>query len=96
MPESNIEKLKIRLSELLNSNKPKIIAGTFTDVSELTDEQLKHFKTAEYIYNQTPITIQKQYRGFHVGVLLDDTLNYFHLVVVSKEFINQTSDSKIF
>ena len=49
MPESNIEKLKIRLSELLNSNKPKIIAGTFTDVSEQTDEQLKHFKTAEYI-----------------------------------------------
>jgi hypothetical protein len=85
-----------RLDCILASDAPKILAGTFNDVSELTDEQLKHFRTAEYLYSLSPIITDGIHRGMHLGVLLDDTLTYVHMVVVSKRFIDQTSDSPVF
>lgn len=84
-----------RLNILLKSDKPKIIAGRFNDISELTEEQIKHFKTAEYIWHLYPHDKEGPYEKMHMGVLLDENLNYVHIVFGSIDFVNQTSDGKI-
>ena len=47
MTDSNIID---RVNALLKSDKPKIIAGRFKDVSELTEQQIRHFKNAEDMF----------------------------------------------
>ena len=84
-----------KLNALLQSNKPKIIVGSFDDKSELTEEQIRHFKTAEYLWHLHPHDKEGPYKGMHMGVLLDEKLNYVHIVFGSIDFVNQTSDGKI-
>ena len=84
-----------RLDDLLKSDKPKIIAGSFNDISELTEEQVKHFKTAEYLWHLYPHNKEDWYKRMHMGVLMDENLNYVHIVFGSIDFINQINDGKI-
>ena len=46
MTDTNIEH---RVDTLLKSGKPMVIAGSFNDITELTEQQIRHFKTAEYL-----------------------------------------------
>jgi len=92
MTDSNIID---RVNALLKSDKPKIIAGRFKDVFELTEQQIRHFKNAEYMWNLHPNNNEGSYKGMHLGVLLDEKLNYVHLVFVSINFINQINEGKV-
>ena len=92
MTDSNIID---RVNALLKSDKPKIIAGRFKDVSELTEQQIRHFKNAEYMWYLHPNNNEGSYKGMHLGVLLDEKLNYVHLVFVSIDFINQINEGKV-
>ena len=90
-----MKNIENRLNALFKSGKPGIIAGSFNDISVLTVEQLKHFNTAEYLWNLCPHNKDDQYKNMHMGVLLDENLNYVHIVFGSIEFVNQISDNKI-
>jgi len=83
-----------RLDTLLKSDKPMVIAGSFNDITELTEQQIKHFKTAEYLWHLHPHNKEDKYKGMHMGVLLDESLNYVHMVFGSIHFVNQISDGK--
>lgn len=84
-------KTKLEIEEcanrLLRSNKNKIIAGNFENEKKLTEEQIKHFRTAEYIWNLSP---QKEgpYKDQLMGLLLDESLNYVHIVFASQKFLD--------
>ena len=91
MTDSNIID---RLNALLKSDKPKIIADRLKDISELTEQKIRHFKNAEYAWNLHPNNDEGSYKGMHLGVLLDEKLNYVHLVFVSINFINQINGGK--
>ena len=60
MTDSNIID---RVNVLLKSDKPKIIAGRFKDVSELTEQQIRHFKNAEYMWNLHPNNNEGSYKA---------------------------------
>lgn len=88
------QEIEEALDRLLHSGKPCIIAGRFDDVSKLSEKEDKHFKTAEYLWNLKVHDKDDDYKGMHMGVLLDENLNYVHIVFGSIEFINQISDNK--
>jgi len=77
---------------LLHSNKPKIIAGKFNNILELDGEKLKHFKSTnklgKYVWQLKPHDKDDEYKGMHMGLLLDEELNYVHLVFASNEVLN--------
>lgn len=81
--------------KLWDSNKPTIIAGVFydDDVPLLDDKMVKHFKTAPYLWNMTPMTDTK-YKGLYKGLLNDNTLTYVHFVLASRKFIEYTLNLK--
>ena len=85
-----------KLNILLKSTKPKVIAGSFNDITQLTEQQIRHFKTAEYLWHLYPYNKEDKYKGMHMGVLLDENLNYVHMVFGSIDFVNQVSDGKRF
>jgi hypothetical protein len=76
------------VNRLLKSDKPRIIIGSFNDINELTDEQLKHFDTAEYIWNMIPQTNSGPYKDKFMGVLMDESLKYVHIVFGSEQFLH--------
>jgi hypothetical protein len=80
----NSEEINNCLNRLLKSDKPKMIVADLDNENELTEQQIKHFKTAEYLWNLTPQTIEGQYKDKFMGVLLDESLNYVHIVFASK------------
>lgn len=82
------EEMNDCLNRLLMSDKPKMIVADLDDENKLTEQQIKHFKTAEYLWNLTPQTIEGQYKDKFMGVLLDESLNYVHIVFVSKRFLD--------
>jgi len=61
-------------------NKPSKIAGTFTKISELTEEHIKHFRNAPYVWKNINGTLI-------AGMLMDDKLSYIHLVMVTEEVL---------
>ena len=73
---------------LLRANKPKMIVADLDDENELTEQQVKHFKTAEYIWNLTPQTVEGKYKDNFMGLLLDESLNYVHIVFGSQRFLD--------
>ena len=77
---------------LLKSNKPKMIVAGFKDddINLITEQQVKHFKTAEYLWQATPHNKEDNYKGLHMGLLLDENLNYVHIVFASKNFMEYT------
>jgi hypothetical protein len=77
---------------LLKSNKPKMIVASFTDkdINKITESKTQHFKTAEYLWQGTPHNKEGNYKGMHMGLLLDENLNYVHIVFASKNFMEWT------
>jgi hypothetical protein len=62
-------------------NKPSKVAASFTKVSELQEIHLKHFRNAPYLWK--PIN-----GSIFGGLLMDDSLDYIHLVLVNEEVLN--------
>lgn len=83
-------------NRLLKSDKPKIIAGVFKVVEEISNEQMSHLisntKNGRYLYQASPHTQKDEYFGLYMAVLLDETLNYVHLIFVSEEVLNLILD----
>jgi len=82
------EEIESCLDRLLKNSKPKIIAFSFKDKNDFSEEQIKHFKTAEYLWNTHPHDKDDKYKGMYMGVLLDDNLNYVHMVFATNEMVN--------
>jgi hypothetical protein len=73
--------------DLLKSEKPKIIAQIFREKEELTEEQIAHFETAPYMWQMTPIKDGEVHAGMHMGLLMDDSLEYIHIVISTFEMV---------
>ena len=65
-------------NRIVKSGRPRQIAASFSSMSELTEEQKRHFIAAPYLWK----AMQGKIYG---GVLLDESLGYIHLVLVSEE-----------
>ena len=71
------------------SNKPSKIAASFDKIGDLTIEHLKHFRSAPYFWKP----MQGNIWG---GMLVDENINYIHLVLASKDVVDYLLDkSKI-
>jgi hypothetical protein len=92
-PETKAE-LEACLSRLLKSEKPKIIAGSFKTETDFTPEQIKHFRSATYMWQLTTHDKEDAYKGMHLGVLLDENLNYVHMVFATFEMMNYSINLK--
>lgn len=68
--------------------KPSKIAGTFNKVDDLQEIHLKHFKSAPYIW--------KPLGGGNLwgGMLMDDNIDYIHLVIASQEVVEFLSSKE--
>lgn len=89
-----VKEIEELAERLLKSSKRKLIAGNFESIKDLTDEQIKHFKTAEYIWNLTPQTVEGPYKDKLMGLLIDESLEYVHLVFGSQSFLNGIDELK--
>lgn len=61
------------------------IAASFTKVSELGEHHIKHFKSAPYMFK--PLS-----GNIFGGMLLDDKLDYVHLVLLNEEVLEYILD----
>lgn len=78
-------------ARLLQSGKPKMIVACINGPSDLSEQQLKHFRTAEYLWNAKP-QVEGPYKDKFMGLLLDESLNYVHIVFASQEGLNHLFD----
>ena len=96
MNDTLVQELEAKCNRLLASDKPKMIAAKFTKIEEITEEQERHFKSAnkfgKYLWQVQPHQKDDQYKGMHLGVLLDENLNYVHLVFASTEVLGYILD----
>ena len=76
------------VERLLKADKPKMIAAVLDDENNLTEQQVKHFKTAEYLWNLIPQTIEGPYKDKFMGLLLDESLDYVHIVFATGKFLD--------
>ena len=78
------------VQRLKQSTKPRIIAGKFENILDLRDEHLKHFGSNDikYLWKMQLHDKDDEYKGMHMGLLLDETLNYIHMVFVSPDVLN--------
>lgn len=71
-----VKELESLLDSWVESGKKTKIVASFTDISQLTDEHKRHFTGAEYLW--------KPMNGdIFGGVLIDDNLDYVHLVLAT-------------
>lgn len=73
------------------TKKPSKIAGSFVEIEDLEEKHIKHFKNAPYLFKALSGNI-------YGGVLVDDSLEYIHLVLVSPkvlEYIFSLRETKI-
>jgi hypothetical protein len=68
--------------------KPSRIAASFTKVEDLQEIHLNHFKGAEYIWKP----MQGDVWG---GMLMDDELDYIHLVLATTPVVEFLLNTKI-
>lgn len=91
MSDIDINELDKICEQLLRSDKPKIIAAKFSSIEEITEEQRRHFisanKYGKYLWQVQPHERDDNNKDLHMGVLLDETLNYVHIVFVSREVL---------
>lgn len=96
MSDNLVQELEAKCSRLLASNKPKIIAGKFSKIEDITEEQERHFKSCnkfgKYLWQVQPHQKDDQYKGMHMGLLLDEDLNYVHIVFASTEVLGYILD----
>lgn len=62
-------------------SKPSQIAASFSNILELEEHHLKHFKSAPYIFKSMNGTLWS-------GMLMDDKLNYAHLIMITEDVLN--------
>lgn len=77
LPVKEIEEMT---TKWLTSKKKAPIAGSFNHIEDLQEYHIKHFRTAPYMFKPLSGTI-------FGGMLLDDSLDYVHLVLVSEEVL---------
>lgn len=98
MSDNLVQELEAKCNRLLASDKPKIIAASFNKIEDITEEQERHFRSAnkfgKYLWQVQPHTKDDQYKGMHLGVLLDEDLNYVHIVIVSSQVLGYILDLK--
>jgi hypothetical protein len=86
------KKIEETIQRLLHNDKPKIIAGKFENILDLDGEKLKHFRSGnkfgKYVWQTTTHIKDDEYKGLHMGLLLDEDLNYVHIVFVSTDVLN--------
>ena len=91
MSDFDVKELENICERLLKSNKPKIIAAKFSSIKEITEEQHRHFisanKYGKYLWQAHPHEWDDNNKDLHMGVLLDENLNYVHIVFVSTEVL---------
>jgi len=76
----SVEEMEYLANKWKVEKKPSKIVGTFTFVSDLTEENIKHFDTAPYMFRPMPGTL-------YGGMLLDDSMDYVHIVLMSEEVL---------
>lgn len=81
------EELDTFTSRMKASNKQSKIAGSFTSISELQLHHLKHFLAAPYFWKP----LQGNIWG---GMLADETIDYIHLVLATKEIVEFLLDKE--
>lgn len=76
------EEIKTKGLEIVTnkSKKPSKIAGSFVEITDLEEKHIKHFKGAPYLFKALSGNI-------YGGVLVDDSLDYIHLVLVSPKVL---------
>jgi hypothetical protein len=74
------EEIEIMVERWKAEKKPSKIAASFLKVSDLQHFHLKHFKGAHYLW--------KPMNGdIWAGMLMDDSIDYVHLVLASKDVV---------
>ena len=63
------------IQRLLVCDKPKMVAAVFHDSTELSEVK--------------PIEKEGPHQGMHVGLLLDENLNYVHLVIATEKMMRE-------
>ena len=84
------QEIEDSLQRMLQSDKPKIIAAAFRKESDFTEQQIRHFKSALYLWHLGVHDKEDMYNGMHMGVLMDVNLNYVHIVFATNEMMNYT------
>lgn len=72
---------------LKNSKKPSQIAKSFSNISELNEQHLKHFAKAPYAWKPMQGNI-------FAGMLLDESLDYIHLVLATEDVLKYILELK--
>jgi hypothetical protein len=67
--------------------KPSKIAASFSKVTDLEEHHIRHFKTASYFWK--PMN-----GGIWGGMLVDESLDYIHLVLASEDVVKVLLDNK--
>jgi hypothetical protein len=84
-PPQSKQEIESSLQRLLQSGKPAIIVAAFRNEGDFTDQQIRHFKSSPpYLWNL------KLHDKEHMGVLMDENLNYVHIVFATNEMMNYT------
>jgi hypothetical protein len=91
MKEKTDKEIEACINRLLASKKPVMLVARFKTVNELEEKHIKHFKNAEYLWQVQEL---KEEPGLHLGVLLDEELNYVHIVLASRAVLNYVFDRK--
>ena len=84
MPVKDIEEMTKAWS---TTKKRAPIAGSFNHVADLQEHHIKHFRKAPYMFK--PLS-----GNIFGGMLLDDSLEYVHLVLVTEEVLTYILDLK--
>jgi len=75
---TSVEELEKLLQKWKDIKKPSQIAASFSNILELEEKHLKHFRHAPYVWKP----LQGSLWG---GMLLDDEINYVHLVLATED-----------
>jgi len=76
-----VKEIEAMTSSWKLKNKQSRIAASFGNVLELQDYHLKHFKSASYMFKPMNGSLWG-------GILLDDEIDYVHLVLMSEDVLN--------
>lgn len=82
LPIEDVEKL---VQKWKDDKKPSQIAASFSNILELEEKHLAHFKGAPYLWKPLNGTLWG-------GILIDDEIKYVHLVIASPEVVQYIFD----
>lgn len=85
--DMSVKDIEDMTREWKSTKKPAPIAGSFNHVSDLQEHHIEHFRNAPYMFKPLQGTL-------YGGMLLDDSLEYVHLVLLSEEVLIYILDLK--